>query len=75
MGDRDALQLIENSEGLDGPRVLLQKIAAISNISKYESVERENGKAFWDSHKEFEREMKKRSEIYVNQSKQLKGVH
>ena len=67
--------LLDNEGENQHCRTLLQKIAAIPNINSYEISEKETGKQFWDSHKLFEREMKKKAEIYANHSKQLKGLN
>lgn len=53
----------------------MQTISEIKNMSSYDSNVRNYGKQFWDKHKEFEREKKKKAETYHSYSKQLKELN
>ena len=44
-------------------------------MTSFESVQKDQGKRFWDLNKEYEKEMKKKNELYVSQTRQLHGVN
>lgn len=69
------MNLIQHAEELNGANNTLRKIAEVKDMGNFDSNQRNQGKIYWDTHKQIEKQMKRKAEVYTNYSRQLKSIN